>query len=111
MGKMRGKAESQVTLASRSGDAEKDISSKLQKDQWWNKRTRMEKRFVVLIGSLGIVALSLGVGLVLVARGQSIKFSRQHTSDIIDSFQTSAVFSAQEPKKISLSLSSKNGQK
>ena len=31
----------------------------------------MEKRFVVLIGSLGVVALSLGVGLVLVARGQS----------------------------------------
>ena len=37
---------------------------------WWNKRTNMERRFVVLIGSLGVVALSLGVGLVLVARGQ-----------------------------------------
>ena len=37
---------------------------------WWNKRTKMERRFVVLIGSLGVVALSLGVGLVLVARGQ-----------------------------------------
>ena len=32
----------------------------------------MEKRFVVLIGSLGVVAVSLGVGLVLVARGQSM---------------------------------------
>ena len=37
---------------------------------WWNKRTRMERRFVVSIGSMGVVALSLGVGLVLVARRQ-----------------------------------------
>jgi len=105
---MRGKAESQVTLASRSGEAERDISNKMQKVKWWSKRTRMEKRFVVLIGSLGVVAVSLGVGLVLVARGQSMMFSRQHNGDIIDSFQTTAIFSAQEPKKISLSLTPKN---
>ena len=37
---------------------------------WWSQRTRMEKRFVVLVGSLGVVALSLGVGLVAVSRGQ-----------------------------------------
>jgi len=104
---MRGKAESQVTLASRSGEAEKDIMSNIQKVPWWSKRTRMERRFVVLIGSLGVVALSLGVGLVLVARGQRNRFTRQNTGDIINSFQKSAVFSAQEPKRISLSLNPK----
>ena len=40
-----------------------------------------------------------------------LQFTRQNTGDIIDSFQTSAVFSAQEPKRISLSLRPKTENK
>ena len=40
-----------------------------------------------------------------------LQFTRQNTGDIIDSFQTSAVFSAQEPKRISLSLRPKTETK
>ena len=40
-----------------------------------------------------------------------LQLTRQNTGDIIDSFQTSAVFSAQEPKRISLSLRPKTETK
>ena len=42
---------------------------------WWNRRTSMERRFVVLVGVLSILVLCLGVGLVLMVRGHRIGVS------------------------------------
>ena len=35
---------------------------------WWNKRTRMERRFLLFAGALTVVAIALGAGLVLMVR-------------------------------------------
>ena len=35
---------------------------------WWNKRTRMERRFLVFAGALTVVAIAMGAGLILLAR-------------------------------------------
>jgi len=65
---MHGRAESQVTLASRSGAVEKAMQMEIQKVPWWNKRTRMERRFLLFAGALTVIAIALGAGLVLMVR-------------------------------------------
>jgi len=78
---MHGRAESQVTLASRSSAVEKAMQMEIQKVPWWNKRTRMERRFLVFAGALTVVAIAMGAGLILLARD---KFDDEdaHTSSL-----------------------------
>lgn len=84
--KMHGRrAESQVTLASRSGAVEKAMQMEIQKVPWWNKRTRMERRMFVLTGILTVLAVSLGVGLVLLARVDRDTMYTRRTSESLKS--------------------------
>lgn len=78
---MHGRAESQVTLASRSSAVEKAMQMEIQKVPWWNKRTRMERRFLIFAGALTVVAIAMGAGLILLARD---KFEDEdaHTSSL-----------------------------
>jgi len=91
---MHGRAESQVTLASRSSAVEKAMQMEIQKVPWWNKRTRMERRFLVFAGALTVVAIAMGAGLILLARD---KFDDEeaHTSSL----------TSQEPQATTNSLS------
>jgi len=91
---MHGRAESQVTLASRSSAVEKAMQMEIQKVPWWNKRTRMERRFLIFAGALTVVAIAMGAGLILLARD---KFDDEdaHTSSL----------TSQEPQATTNSLS------
>jgi len=90
---MHGRAESQVTLASRSSAVEKAMQMEIQKVPWWNKRTRMERRFLIFAGALTVVAIAMGAGLILLARD---KFDEDaHTSSL----------TSQEPQATTNSLS------
>eukprot|EP00092_Neocalanus_flemingeri_P037441 GFUD01040769.1.p1 GENE.GFUD01040769.1~~GFUD01040769.1.p1 ORF type:complete len:795 (-),score=190.06 GFUD01040769.1:142-2526(-) len=105
------KAESQVTLASRAGEMEKDVLGRMEKVPWWNKRTRMERRSLVLVGILSVLAVLLAVGLVLVARDHMLKPTTKGAPDTINSLQTTNVISVQEPRRIGLPKKpNKNGQ-
>ena len=42
---------------------------------WWNKRTRMERRGMGVIGILVVVSVCLGVGVVLLAKGRANRVS------------------------------------
>jgi len=66
----------------------------IQKVPWWNKRTRMERRFLVFAGALTVVAIAMGAGLILLARD---KFDDEdaHTSSL----------TSQEPQATTNSLS------
>jgi len=70
-----------VTLASRSSAVEKAMQMEIQKVPWWNKRTRMERRFLIFAGALTVVAIAMGAGLILLARD---KFEDEdaHTSSL-----------------------------
>lgn len=94
------RAESQVTLASRSGAIEKAMQMEIKRVPWWNKRTRMERRFIVLTGVLVVMSVGLLTALILVAKGQrnNIEPPRYGADDIIPSFQTSSGLQADEPK-------------
>jgi len=83
-----------VTLASRSSAVEKAMQMEIQKVPWWNKRTRMERRFLVFAGALTVVAIAMGAGLILLARD---KFDDEdaHTSSL----------TSQEPQATTNSLS------
>jgi len=58
---MGDRKESQINLTNNYGSV--DLSS--QKVPWWDGRTRMEKGVVVLAGVLGVLVISLVMGLVL----------------------------------------------
>lgn len=103
------RADSQVTLASRSGAVEKAMQMEIKKVPWWNKRTRMERRFFVLTGVLAVAAIALMVGLVLVARGERPRVGENtYGVGIIPAYQTSSEFTAEEPKVTSLPNKSQN---
>jgi len=91
---MHGRAESQVTLASRSSAVEKAMQMEIQKVPWWNKRTRMERRFLVFAGALTVVAIAMGAGLILLARDK-FEDEDSHTSSL----------TSQEPQATTNSLS------
>jgi len=97
-GAMPGKAESQVTLASRSGAIEKAMQMEIKKVPWWNKRTRMERRFFLITGVLGVVSIGLLAGLILVARGNPNNIGGVFGSDDYFSKQTASGLIAEEPR-------------
>jgi len=93
------KAESQTTLASRNGAIEKAMQMEIKKVPWWNKRTRMERRFFLLTGVLGVATVCLTVGLVLASKGnRNNMVEGEYGSDIIPAYQTSSAFSSELPK-------------
>jgi len=73
---------------------EKAMQMEIQKVPWWNKRTRMERRFLIFAGALAVVAIAMGAGLILLARD---KFDDEsaHTSSL----------TSQEPQATTNSLS------
>jgi len=62
---------------SRLGSEEKHVWCKWRKVPWWNKRTRMERRFMVFSGALTVIVIALSVGILMVARN---KFSKNEVS-------------------------------
>jgi len=93
------KGETKTGLPMRNGGIEKAMQMEIKKVPWWNKRTRMERRLFVLTGALGLIAVTLAVGLVLVAKKErQVYGGHTYTSEIIQSKQTASSFAAEEPK-------------
>ncbi|XP_023345566.1 neprilysin-2 [Eurytemora carolleeae] len=96
------KAESQTTLASKSGAVEKAMQMEIKKVPWWNKRTRMERRFFLITGVLGVLCVGLSIAIILLARGKK-NTGPEHrfqfgADDIRPAYQTSSELLADEPK-------------
>jgi len=98
------KAESQVSLASRAGEAEKGVLGDLHQVPWWSKRTNMERRCFVLVGCMSAVLFALAAGLMFMfmAKGQLNQPSKEGMTDTIDSQQTTTYFFAQVPRRVGL---------
>jgi len=94
---MHGRAEAQATFAKRSLAVEKAMQMKIQKVPWWNKRTRMERRLLLVSIVLTIVTGSCMAGIVLVARSSTDLPLRQTSEDTINSLRQSSELTVQEP--------------
>ena len=60
----------------------------IQPVPWWNRRSRMERRFIWLIGSLFLVSVGLAIGLVSVIYKPDLIFVQSEKELIISPFQT-----------------------
>ena len=102
-GRSYSSSSSTFTAGSKEDEAKKPskasgMDMEIQPVPWWNRRSRMERRFFVIAVTLLLLAVGLAVGLTtLLYKNYELEHNFSQNSDIINSHQTTAAFTAEHP--------------